>query len=231
MSIFAISDLHLSLSEDKPMEIFGGNWENYINRLKENWEETVKENDFVLIPGDVSWAMYIKNAYEDFDFLNKLPGTKIISKGNHDYWWETVSKLNNFASENGFDSLRFVHNNTFICEETAICACKGHPADLSNAKKLSPEDAKIYNREVSRFRLSAEMAKKSGKEDIIAMIHYPPAMDSEFVNIMKEFEISVCIYGHLHDRSQRSAIEGNVDGILYKLVACDYMDFMPFRLR
>ena len=230
MSIFAISDLHLALSEDKPMEVFGGNWDNYMERMKTNWESTVGEDDYVLIPGDVSWAMYIKNAYEDFQWLNKLPGTKIISKGNHDYWWETNTKLNSFAKENGFLSLRFLHNNAFCFENVAVCGSRGYPVTTTNVSYLSGEESKIYNRELSRFELSASEAKKTGAEKIVAMLHYPPGTDSEFTELMKKYGISVCIYGHLHGVSHKTAVEGETDGIFYKLAACDYMNFMPYKL-
>ena len=187
MAIFAISDLHLALSEDKPMEVFGGSWDNYMERIKENWENTVKESDTVLIPGDISWAMYIKNAYRDFNFLNSLPGTKIISKGNHDYWWETVSKLNNFANENDFSTIKFMHNNAYSAENVAFCGSRGYPVTTSNVNTLSEEESKIYNRELSRFELSASFAKKEKCEKIVALLHYPPGTDSEFTQIMKVY--------------------------------------------
>lgn len=230
MAIFAISDLHLALSEDKPMEVFGGSWDNYMERIKENWENTVKESDTVLIPGDISWAMYIKNAYRDFNFLNSLPGTKIISKGNHDYWWETVSKLNNFANENDFSTIKFMHNNAYSAENVAFCGSRGYPVTTSNVNTLSEEESKIYNRELSRFELSASFAKKEKCEKIVALLHYPPGTDSEFTQIMKEYGISTCIYGHLHGISHKTAVEGEIDGIFYKLVSCDFMNFTPYKL-
>lgn len=230
MSVFAISDLHLSLSCDKPMEIFGGNWDNYMERLKENWEKTVCDTDYVLIPGDVSWAMYIKNAYQDFEFINSLPGTKIISKGNHDYWWETVTKLNNFAKENGFTTIKFLHNNAFSTGSVAFCGSRGYPINIDNASSLSGEEKRIYEREVSRFSLSLDMAKKLGCEKIVAMLHYMPEENSEFMNLMNEAKVDICVYGHFHGMAARYAFEGEKDGVLYKLVSCDYLDCMPYKL-
>ncbi len=125
MAVYAISDLHLALSVDKPMDVFGARWSNYMERLRENWTATVGENDHVLIPGDISWATYLDQAYEDFRFINELPGKKIISKGNHDYWWTTKSKLDKFLDENGFHSIRFLHNNSYIVENLAVCGTRG----------------------------------------------------------------------------------------------------------
>lgn len=230
MSIYAMSDLHLALSEDKPMEVFGAGWDNYMERIKANWESKVKQEDFVLVPGDVSWAMYIKNAYNDFDFLNKLPGTKIISKGNHDYWWETITKLTGYAKENDFFSLKFLHNNAFCAENTAFCGSRGYPVTSTNVSFLSEEESRIYKRELSRFELSCQQAKKLDCEKIVAMLHYPPGTDSEFCRIMKKYEVSVCVYGHLHAQAHKTAAEGEYDGIFYKLVSCDYMDFTPYKL-
>ncbi len=230
MSIYAISDLHLALSEDKPMEVFGGNWDNYMDKIHENWQKTVKDEDFVLIPGDVSWAMYIKNAYKDFEFIDKLPGTKIISKGNHDYWWETNTKLNNFAKESGFTTLRFLHNNAYDLGGVAVCGSRGYPVTTSNPDALSDEESKIYNLELGRFRMSCDEAKKMGCEKIVAMLHYAPGTDSAFCEIMKEYDVSLCIYGHLHGPAHKTAVNCEIDGITFKLVSCDYMDFMPYKL-
>lgn len=230
MSIYAISDLHLPMSEDKPMEIFGGVWENYVEKLKKNWEKAVKEEDYVLIAGDVSWAMYLRNIYEDLNWLNKLSGTKIISKGNHDYWWETHSKLNAYKEENGFFSLKFLHNNAYSVENTAICGSRGYPVLMENVDALPEDEEKIYKRELLRFETSVSAAKSLGCEKITAMLHYPPGLESEFTEIMKKYGVSTCIYGHLHGDSHKSAIEGEYDGIFYKLVSCDYMNFTPYKL-
>ena len=151
MSIYAISDLHLGISSDKPMDIFGAKWENYLDILKENWQSTIRPDDIVLIPGDISWAMYIGEAEEDFQFLNSLNGIKLISKGNHDYWWETIKKLNNYVEEKGFSTIRFLHNSVYVHDEIAICAAKGYPDNgkteeaHSDAKELNIPMAVLVN--------------------------------------------------------------------------------------
>lgn len=230
MSIYAISDLHLPLSADKPMEVFGRSWDNYTERLRDNWQSVVLPSDTVLIPGDVSWAMYIKNAFRDFDYIEKLNGRKIISKGNHDYWWETVKKLGDFTQKNGFCSIDFLHNNAFPVENSAICGTKGYPAAGINPKSLTGDEARHYSRELNRLEISILAAKKLNADRIIAMLHYPPGEDTEFSEMLKEHGVSLCVYGHLHGRTQANAVEGVRGGVMYKLVSCDYMEFMPYLL-
>lgn len=225
MSIYAISDLHLGISSDKPMDIFGAKWENYLDILKENWQSTIRPDDIVLIPGDISWAMYIGEAEEDFQFLNSLNGIKLISKGNHDYWWETIKKLNNYVEEKGFSTIRFLHNSVYVHDEIAICAAKGYP---DNGK--TEEDMKLYNRELSRLRLSLDMAKKTDAKIIYVMLHYPPMLNSDFAKMMEEYGVSRCLYGHLHGGSHKMATEGLYGGVEYKLVSADYLQFKPLLL-
>jgi len=225
MSIYSISDLHLGISSDKPMDIFGPKWENYLDILKENWQSTVKPEDLVLIPGDISWAMYINEAEEDFRFLHDLNGIKLISKGNHDYWWETLQKLNKYVDEKGFSSIHFLHNSVYVHDNIAICAAKGYP---DNGK--SEEDQKLYRREVNRLQLSLDMAKKSGANIIYVMLHYPPMLGSDFARLMEEYGVSRCLYGHLHGASHQMAIEGLYGGVEYKLVSADYLRFKPLLL-
>ncbi len=222
MAIYSISDLHLSLSCDKPMDIFGARWENYMHLLKENWQNTVAPDDLVLIPGDVSWATYIDHAEADFRFLDELNGTKLISKGNHDYWWETLSKLNAYKEKMGFSSLHFMHNTVYVHNQIAICSAKGYP---DNGK--SEEDKKLYNRELARLKLSLDMAKKSDARVIYVMLHYPPMPDSEFAKLMEEYKVSLCLYGHLHGPHQKMAVLGMHHGIEYRLVSADYLKFKP----
>ena len=222
MAIFAISDLHLGLSNDKPMDIFGARWENYLEILKENWEKTVGADDLVLIPGDTSWATYIDRAEADFAFLHSLPGKKLISKGNHDYWWETLSKLNAWLVSKGYSDMQFLHNTVYQYENTAICAAKGYP---DNGK--SEEDIKLYNREVSRLKLSLDMAKKTGAETIYVMIHYPPQPGSEFARLMEEYGVKLCLYGHLHGKHHAMAVPPENRGVKYRLVSADFLRFDP----
>lgn len=222
MAIYSISDLHLGLSCDKPMDIFGPRWANYLEILKENWQNTIKDDDLVLLPGDTSWALYMNEAEKDFAFLEALNGIKLISKGNHDYWWETISKLTAYKEKMGLSSIHFLHNNVYLYDKIAICATKGYPDNGKTA-----EDKKLYQREVSRLKLSLDMAKKTDAKVIYVMLHYPPAPESDFVKLMEEYKVSLCLYGHLHGKHQETAYEGVRGGVEYRLVSADYLQFKP----
>lgn len=228
VALYAISDLHLSFGTDKPMNIFGPKWENYTKRLAENWQSKVKSEDTVIIPGDISWAMYIQEAYEDFKFINALNGTKVLLKGNHDYWWTTVSKMEKYLSENGFDTIKILNNTAFLCGSTAICGTRGWSID-TGAKEA---DRKIYERERLRLVMSLENAKKMKPENIIVAMHYPPVSDSggDFLDILKEYGVRRCVYGHLHGHSHHSAPVGVIEGIELSLVSGDYINFDPLFL-
>jgi predicted phosphohydrolase len=236
MAIFAISDLHLALGINKPMDIFGSRWENYMEKIKIFWEEIVTPEDFIIIPGDISWATYLREAYKDFEFIEKLPGKKIILKGNHDYWWNTARKLNAYLDENGFKTIKFLHNNYIIAENFAVCGTRGwkSPGD----EDFNEEDEKIYARELQRLELSLNSYKKTipdvGKKDIIVALHYMPfnlkREVSGFVDLMKKYEVKKCIYGHLHGEGARNAVIGEFEGIEYRLVAADYLNFKPMRI-
>lgn len=233
MSIYTISDLHLALSIDKPMDIFGERWYNYMERLKQNWEEIVGDEDYVIIPGDISWATYLEQAYEDFKFIELLPGRKIISKGNHDYWWTTISKLNKFLDTNGFKSISFMHNNSFLIEGVTFCGTRGWkcPGD----DEFDEEDRKVFERELQRLELSLKSSYKEAKDgSIIVAMHYPPfnakREPSKFVEIMGKYNVTKCIYGHLHGAGFKSAVVGEVNGIEFKLVSADFLNFEPLRL-
>ncbi|MBQ3115386.1 MAG: metallophosphoesterase [Clostridia bacterium] len=225
MAVYAISDLHLSLGTDKPMSVFGGNWDNYEQKLKTNWNNLVKKNDTVIVNGDISWATYIENAVNDFSFINQLNGTKLVSKGNHDYWWTTMKKQQEFCENNGFDTIKFLQNNCYVIEDYAICGTRGWALT-----KNDDEDKKIYNRELERLQLSLREAKKADAKGIIVGLHYPP--DLTFMTVLENFGVRKCIYGHLHGNVHINTayFEGEVGGIEYKLVSCDYLDFNPIRL-
>lgn len=233
MAIYAISDLHLALSIDKPMDVFGGRWSNYMERIETLWKETVTDEDLVIIPGDISWATYIEQAYKDFEFIDSLPGNKIILKGNHDYWWTTSSKLNRFLEDNNFSTISFLHNNSFKAENYIICGTRGWNCPGDDG--FFAEDEKIYNRELIRLELSLKGAARSVDETVIAALHYPPfnskLESSGFVEIMRKYGVKMCIYGHLHGDSARNAVAGEMHGIQFRLVSADYLGFMPLRLR
>jgi uncharacterized protein len=233
MGIYAISDLHLALGVEKPMDVFGGRWENYMDKLKENWNKTVSVDDYVIVPGDISWATYLEQAYEDFKFIDALPGIKIISKGNHDYWWTTLSKLEKFINDNGIGSVHFLHNSSYIINRTAICGTRGWLCP--GADSFSSEDEKIYQRELIRFELSLKSLKKGSYDRIIAAFHYPPLNKddrmSEFVKKMTRHGVETCIYGHLHGEAQNKAVMGKFMDIDFRLVSADYLNFTPVFLQ
>ncbi len=238
MSVFAMSDLHLALSVDKPMDVFGGGWSDYMDRIRTNWNNTVAPGDTVIVGGDVSWAMYLGECKPDFDYINALNGTKIISKGNHDYWWESITKLNRFAEDNGYSTIKFMHNNSFVVENYAICGTRGWL--LPGSDQFKSDDRKMYEREQVRLELSAQhMVENIGEAQCItekvAVLHYPPVdkeqnPDEGFHSVMKKYGITKCIYGHLHGRSCENAFCGEYDGIKYRLVSSDYMKFQPCNL-
>ena len=231
MRIFAISDLHLALGADKPMDIFGGRWSNYMDKLKSGWEETVTSKDIVIMPGDISWATYLDQSADDFRFIEELPGKKIISKGNHDYWWSTMAKLNQFLERNGFQTINFMHNNCFSIGNYAICGSRGW--ECPGGEDFSAMDLKIYNRELQRLELSLKSAVKNagGDSEIIAALHFPPfdqkGRASGFVEIMKRYGVKKCVYGHLHGESLKYGLEGVIEDIEFMLVSADHIDFRP----
>lgn len=232
MAIFAISDLHLSLNGEKPMEVFGTHWDNYVVRMEEAWHRLVKPEDLVLIPGDISWAMYLEETVKDFTYLQSLPGQKLLLRGNHDYWWTTLNKMEGFVKEQGFDTLHFLKNTAFIWEDTAICGTRGwtipHPASEG-------EDRKIYERERQRLLLSLEAAAAQNPKRILTAMHFPPVEDEQisqgFLDIMAEYGVEECLFGHLHAAAHKFAPQGIYQGIKLRLVACDYLNFVPLLIQ
>lgn len=224
MNIFAIGDTHLSLGADKPMDIFKG-WDDYVTRLENNWKKVVEEEDVVVIPGDISWAMSLEAAEADLKFLHSLPGRKIIMKGNHDYWWNTKRKMDNFLSEKSLDSISFLFNNAYRFGDTTICGSRGWFFDAEGEA-----DKKVLLREAGRLRLSIEEGKKLGG-NIIAFLHYPPVTNlqqcEEMMNVLKEEKIERCYYGHLHGASVYNAFTDTLDGIKFDLVSADFLKFCP----
>lgn len=229
MSLFAIADPHLSLGTDKPMDVFRG-WDNYVDRLTENWKKLVTEDDTVVIGGDISWAMKLYETEEDFKYLNSLPGKKLLLKGNHDYWWDTLSKINRYLEEKQFDSIRIIFNNSYEAGEYVICGTRGWLIDSQ-----SDEDKHILSRECGRLRLSLESAKDSDKEKIV-FLHYPPVYadfkSDEMISILKEYGVKKCYYGHIHGLNMiKNAFNGELDGISYRLISCDALRFTPILVR
>ncbi len=229
MSLFAIADLHLSLGCDKPMDVFDG-WQNYTVRLEKNWRAVVGDDDTVVIAGDISWAMKLEDAVKDFEFINSLPGKKLILKGNHDYWWSTKKKIDEFLTQYGFNTVSIVHNNAVKVGENAVCGTRGW---LYNAE--TDEDVKIVNREVGRLNISIDDAEKQGVQPIV-FLHYPPVYDGteckEILSVLKNRGIKRCYFGHIHgSEAAKRAITGEYDGIKMHLISCDYLNFMPVLVR
>ena len=235
MAIYIIGDLHLSFSQNKPMSIFGDIWKNHEEKIKENWMKNVKENDTVILAGDFSWATYIQDTIKDFEYLNSLSGKKIFLKGNHDYWWETVTKMKKFLVENNIENIEFLYNNAHICDKYIFAGARGY------SKSGDKEDEKIFKRELLRLELSLEEARKINenleeKKEIVAIMHYPPITDirekntNEFIKLMKKYGIKKCFYGHLHGPSIKFAIQGNVNDIELKLISADSMNFELYKI-
>lgn len=233
IGIYAISDLHLSTGTDKSMEVFGPCWSGYMERIRENWLETVSAEDTVVIGGDVSWAMRLRESLSDFEFINDLPGKKIIFKGNHDYWWETVSKLNSFVAENKFKDIYFVNNNAFEVSGVAICGTRWWSDPSSGDFKQA--DLKIYNHELLRLEASLKEAARLNCEKTLVVLHYPPFSESLQLNddisrLFKSYNVSACLYGHLHGAGQKNAVSGEIDGVRYIFTAADHLKFTPLKI-
>lgn len=225
MALYGIADLHLSLGADKPMDVFPG-WWDYTHRLEENWRALVKPEDTVVIAGDISWAMRLEDTLADFTFIHRLPGEKILLKGNHDYWWSTRKKIDNFLAENGLTSLHMLHNDAYRVGDKALCGTRGW---LYNA--AGEEDKKIVAREAGRLLASIQAAEKLGGERI-AFLHYPPVYDSmecwELLDILLEHGVTACYFGHIHGQyASRKALTGAWNGIGMRLVSCDFVNFTP----
>ncbi|HHZ05754.1 MAG TPA: serine/threonine protein phosphatase [Clostridiales bacterium] len=229
MSLFAIADLHLSLGTNKPMDVFNG-WNDYVSRLEQNWRAVVTENDTVVIAGDISWAMKLEETFKDFTFLESLPGKKLLLKGNHDYWWVTRKKIEDYLAANSFNSISLVFNSAKAVEQYAVCGTRGWFYEI-----ISEEDKKILNREVGRLETSIKAALLLNKEPVV-FLHYPPIYGdnqcTEILDILKKYNIKKCYYGHIHGgNAAKKAITGEYYGINFSLISCDYTGFVPLLVR
>lgn len=227
MALYAISDLHLAMDGSKPMGIFGDNWIGHDIKIKKNWESSIRDEDVVLIAGDISWSVNIKEGMLDLDWVSALPGKKYIVRGNHDYWWEKITKLNKL-----YDNVKFIQNNFFPYEDYAICGSRGW--SCPGGENFTMHDDKIYNRELLRLRLSLDAAVSAGYKKYIVMLHYPPTNekfeDSGFTEILKEYGVEKIIYGHIHGPSLKNVCTGNRDGVEFILTSCDYINFEPIKI-
>ena len=221
MSIFVIADLHLSFRVPKPMNIFGDNWSGHEEKIRKDWIEKVTEND-------------LADTKLDFEYLNNLPGKKIMLKGNHDYWWTTLANMRKFLKENNFSNIDFLYNNSYEFENKILCGTRGWSIADEEA------DEKLINRELIRLELSLQdgVNKYGNNKEIIVFMHYPPItktkieleQETKFVELMKKYNVKRCYYGHLHGLSIKEAIEGDVEGIQFKLVSADALDFKLIKI-
>ena len=236
MALFVLADTHLSITTHKPMDIFGSRWKDHTNRIRQEWETVVTSDDTVVIPGDISWGMNFEEARQDFHFLDSLPGHKLISKGNHDYWWATKSKQDAFFESEGITTISHLYNNAYKVGEFMVCGSRGWYYD----PKSSPEGAdpeKIAAREVIRTELSikAALALPEGQEDeLIAFFHFPPVYRDfvcrGIVDLLKQYGITRCYYGHIHGVYDLPA-SFDFEGITMTMAAADYLNFIPLLVR
>lgn len=250
MSIWALSDPHLAFGvPEKTMEAFGPSWHKYAEKIEANWRELISPDDLVLIPGDISWAMQLDEAAIDLNWIDSLPGTKVILRGNHDYWWSSASKLTKIMPP----SIHFIHNSVFIWNEVAIGGSRlwdtpeynfnpfvefqeNPRARIKTQEELAKEkeeEEKIFVRELERLKLSLSKLPKEAKVKI-AMTHYPPIgadlSPSRASEILEGFDIDICVFGHLHNVRKGSLPFGEARGIKYVFASCDYLDFIPLKI-
>lgn len=228
MAIYAIGDLHLSISVDKPMDVFGDNWTDYMNKIKCAWLDLVEEDDYVLLPGDICWAISLEEAKKDLKWIDELPGHKIITRGNHDYWWETLKKMSPL-----FESITFLHNSYTSIGEIAVCGSRGWLSP--NDSTFTEKDEKIYNRECNRLKLSLDKALADGYKEILVMLHYPPTNDKKEVSpiqeLLESYPVKHVVYGHLHTKqSWHLSLNGVFNHIEYHMVSSDYLNFVPKKI-
>lgn len=227
MSLYAIGDLHLSLSSAKPMDVFGDKWEDHTEKLRRGFSR-VKADDTTVICGDLSWGMGIEETREDFLFINSLPGRKIILKGNHDFWWSTAAKAKSFFAANGIDSIDILYNNSFRYGDYALCGTRGW---FFEEEKGGEHDRKIMRRELMRLEASLKSAGDSKK---LVFLHYPPLYQhyrcAEILELLRSYQVRLCCYGHIHGKGCAAALNGWADGTEYRLVSADFVDFTPVLL-
>ncbi len=227
MALYAMGDLHLSIGVDKPMDIFGGVWTGYLEKLKEGFS-ILKPEDTLVLLGDLSWALDLQHATADFAWINQIPGRKIILKGNHDYWWSTAAKFEKFCKDNGFINQFILNNNHYIYEDIALCGTRGW---FYTENKTDEQDEKVFRRELCRLEASL---KSAGERQKIVFLHYPPKYKGyeccEILELLQRYGVQRCFYGHLHGASHGLAMEGVWDGIEYRLVSADKLNFHPYRV-
>ncbi|MCL2579244.1 MAG: metallophosphoesterase [Oscillospiraceae bacterium] len=228
MSIYAIGDLHLSVAAKKPMDIFDG-WENHAEKLIENWKAKIGPEDTVVLAGDTSWGMDLAQAAADFRLLEKLPGQKILLKGNHDYWWTSMAKMTAMLESYGFETLRFLHNNSYYIEGAHICGSRGWIFENGQ-----PFDEKMIRREGLRIEASLQ-SRGNQQSETILFLHYPPIYAGQtleaYIKLMQKYGVSRCLYGHIHSQGHKYAVEGECRGITFHMISADYLAFDPLLVK
>ena len=226
MALYVIGDTHLSLGSSKPMDVFGGAWEGYVEKLTEGLS-VLTDEDTLVIAGDVSWGMSLEESEKDFAWLNSWPGKKIILKGNHDYWWNTAAKMNRFFQEKGFDTLYILHNNCYHYGDFALCGTRGWFYE----EEKEGQSAKVFNRELQRLETSL---KAAGEAEKLCFLHYPPYYTGyicqPILDILEKYRVKTCYYGHLHGGSHRLAVQGERGGVAYRLISADFLKFRPEKI-
>jgi len=238
MPLFVMADLHLDIrSNQKSMEVFGSRWQNYTERIATQWKNVVTDDDTVIIPGDISWALTTQEAIEDLKWIDALPGKKLIMKGNHDFWWSTVSKMEKMFCENCINTIGILNNNALEIENYIVAGSRGWFVDKSMQNtELNVDYEKILNREVIRLKISLDSAKKlqesSGKE-ILVFFHFPPVWGDyvcdPLISLLKEYGIKRCFFGHIHGvYAQPASFEW--EGIDFRMISADFLKFLPYRI-
>jgi len=226
MALYAIGDLHLSLSVNKSMEVFGPAWKDYVSRIEASLS-CLTEDDVLILAGDTSWGMSLNEAEADFRFLDQFPGKKYLIKGNHDYWWVTAAKLHRFFEEKGIHSLDILHNNCVFYGDYALCGTRGWFYE----EEQKPHNAKVLNRELMRLETSLQAA---GERPILCFLHYPPLYQGyscpEILALLEKYHVRQCCYGHLHGPTIRRRIEGYAAGTEFSLISADHLGFIPKKI-
>ena len=239
MALFTIADLHLSCASDHPMDVFGARWKDYTKKISERWRAVVCDSDTVVLPGDISWAMNLAGAREDFAFLDALPGQKLLGKGNHDFWWDTATKCNRFFEENGFKTLSLLYNNAYVVEDFIVCGTRGWFLEKTQQQTVGEVDyEKISNRERERLKLSLDAAKRlavgeHADKEIVVFLHFPPLfgefISPEMLDLMRAYGVKRCYFGHIHGKYTLPQ-RGDHEGLQLFLISSDYLDFYPHRI-
>lgn len=239
MAVFTIADLHLSATSDHPMDVFGARWKNYTEKICKQWRAVVTDADTVILPGDISWGMNLAESKADFALLDSLPGRKLIGKGNHDFWWETATKLHRFFDECGFQTMDLLYNNAYVVEDFIVCGTRGWFLEENQQQTVGEVDfAKIANRELQRLKISLDAARalrvgEHTDKEILVFLHFPPVWNDfccrEMLELMTSYGVQRCYYGHIHGVYAVPRVQ-TVGGLSLSLVSSDFLNFTPQKI-